>query len=72
MKPRDLVKRIEALEERTRSNGPFREPRRHQVHGATKRERDEVMRGMIERGEAAPDGIFFLIVPANDETVRKD
>jgi hypothetical protein len=30
------------------------------------------MRGMIERGEAAPDGIFFLIVPANDETVRKD
>jgi hypothetical protein len=64
MKPRDLTRRIEALEEKAAAKVPSRQPVTHIIHGDTRRDRELASQRMIDRGEADPGDIFFMVIPS--------
>ena len=64
MKPRDLTRRIEALEEKAAAKAPCRQPETHIIHGDTRQDRELAAQRMIDRGEAHPGDIFFMVIPS--------
>ncbi|WP_377840107.1 hypothetical protein [Bosea sp. UC22_33] len=67
MKHRDLTRRIEALEEKAAAKAPYRQPETHVIHGDSRQDRELAAQRMIDRGEAHPGDIFFMVISSGEK-----